>query len=232
MIVNKSIGYSGILVAILVFSLILREKIGFLINPEYFWYILVSAIISCIFAIIYIFPSKHSVVEKPTWQQIVLCLGFLCVVVSGILVPVKPLGVKNVAFTTKSTFEKPKSSLSQLVKSPEVITSLGLVDWQNLLNSEKNATKYNGQKAEFNGFVSGYIENGFELSSYQVSCCVVDASLSTISMVSKDKPPLDSWQKVNGNFQISGKKPNLSISFIIDSRIEINTPLSPYSSKK
>jgi uncharacterized repeat protein (TIGR03943 family) len=231
MIINRAIGISGILVTMIGFSLVLTEKMGFLINPDYYWLVAVSIIFSFVMCVLYTYPNKHSVKAKSSWQESIICMIFLVIVVCTTVIPIKPLGVKNIEFTTKSSYAKRTVDTSQIVKSPEVIKSLSLVDWRGLLNTDANAIKYNEQKAEFNGFVSGFTENGFGLSTYQVSCCVVDATINTINMISQDRPPLDSWQKVNGRFDIKGKKPNQTTSFTVDTLTKIENPLSPYSTK-
>lgn len=227
-------GVSALLLSVITLYLFYINKIGYFINFNYYWYLLVSVIIIFIFTIVYFwYLIKDSHKVKPArYSQYIFVFLLFCTFISLFIVPIKPLGAESASYVKRGSSKKATQKVQYIAKSPEAINSLSLIDWYNLAAQSPNPSQYNGQKVIIKGFVSEIREGGFDLSLYQVSCCVVDASLYTIPVkTSQNIPAKDTWLNVEGQFEIAGQKPNIKYQLNLIKSEVTSTPDDPYKSK-
>jgi uncharacterized repeat protein (TIGR03943 family) len=226
----KHLGISGLAFIIWVLSLFAREKIGFLINPSYYYWVLAASIFSLIMVCLYALPYKYILLKPKNTYEILLSIFSIALLASSFVIPINPLGSQNAnSFNQKSIVKKPNTQLTVL-KSPETITTLSLSDWLSTLTYATSSEEYNGQRVEIKGFVSKHTDLGYHLSVYRISCCVVDASLITIEIKTNEKPALDSWYAVEGVIGYNGQKPNQTFFVELIKQNQIPTPNNPYQS--
>ncbi|MBC7472126.1 MAG: TIGR03943 family protein [candidate division SR1 bacterium] len=227
-------GISALLISAITLYLYYINKIGYFINSNYYWYLLVSVITIFIFTVIYFwYLIKNGHKPKPArYSQYIFGSLLFCIFVSLFIVPIKPLGAESANYAKRGNSKKAAQKVQYIAKSPESISSLSLIDWYSLATLSPNPNQYNGQKAIIKGFVSEVRDGGFDLSQYQVSCCVVDASLYTIPVKTTQKiPAKDTWLNVEGQFEIIGQKPNIKYQLNFIKSEVIATPDDPYKSK-
>jgi uncharacterized repeat protein (TIGR03943 family) len=210
------------------------NKIGYFINSNYYWYLLISTIITTILTAIYLcFAVFYNIKPKPAKKsQYVFASLLFVILISLFVVPIKPLGAESANFAKRGSIKKEAKSQQYVSRTPEAINSLSLIDWFNLITQSPNPNQYSGQKIIVKGFVSNTREGGFDLGIYQVSCCVVDAQLYTIPVKSSlEIPAKDTWLNVEGQFEITGQKPNTKYQINLTKSEVTATPSDPYKSK-
>jgi uncharacterized repeat protein (TIGR03943 family) len=227
-------GINAFLISIITLYLFAINKIGYFINSNYYWWLLLSVGFTFLMTIIFIFytiKDKHQK-KSAKFGQFVFSAILILVFSSFFIIPIKPLGAESATYTRTIVNKKDTQKIQYIAKTPEAISSLSLIDWFNIINQSPNASQYNGQKIYIKGFVSNTRADGFDLSLYQVSCCVVDAQLYTIPITSTNPIQVkDTWLNVKGTLEISGQKPNIKYQLkLIESEV-IGTPNDPYISK-
>jgi uncharacterized repeat protein (TIGR03943 family) len=227
-------GINALLISIISIYLFAINKIGYFINSNYYWWLLISVGFTFLMTICYLYFSIADTHKKKSAKlsQIVFSLALVAVFISFFILPIKPLGAESATYAKQAIPKKDTQKVQYIAKTPDAISSLSLIDWFNLITESPNALQYNGQKVIIKGFVSNTRTGGFDLSLYQVSCCVVDAQLYTLPVTSsKELPAKDSWQNVKATLEITGQKPNIKYQLnLIDSEAT-STPNDPYKSK-
>jgi uncharacterized repeat protein (TIGR03943 family) len=234
--INKKMmnGINALLIVIVTLYLFWINKIGYFINSNYYWYLLVSVSITALLTSTYLwfaFTDKHT--TKPaTKSQLVFFTLLVAIFISLFAVNIKPLGAESSSYAKRGNIKRDTQKAQYIARSPEAISSLSLIDWFNLVTQSPNPNQYNGQKTIVKGFVSNTTDSGFDLSLYQVSCCVVDAQLYTIPVKSSQQiPAKDSWLNVEGILDITGQKPNTKYQLSLIKSEITETPADPYKSK-
>lgn len=231
---NKNYAVSTILFLGFVISLYIRQKISFLINFSYYNAILIASLLSLLFAIIYLFPLsklKFSNLKPASRGDLILNIACGLILISSLLVPILPLGSKNVSEISQIPIIKKPEFTIDAAKSPEIIKSLNISDWVSTLTYDTNSKAFNGQKIEIRGFVSKHEQGGFLLSVYNINCCVVDVNLVSIKIVSSNIPPVDSWQLIEGSINVEGQRPNQTFYVKSTKQELIEVPTNPYLNK-
>ena len=223
----------GVCISLISFYLFGIQKIGYFINSQYYWWLLISMVFvficSAIF-LFFIFRNSH-VGKKVKNSQYVFSLLLLTVVTSLFILPIKPLSSESAAYSKRVVVKQDTKNAKYIAKSPDTIGSLSLIDWTNLITLSTNPAQYNGQKISIKGFVSSPKKGVFDLSLYQVSCCVVDAQFYSIPVISDESYDKDTWLIVKGTLEISGQKPNVIYNLKATNIEKTPPPADPYQSK-
>jgi putative membrane protein len=226
-------GINALLISIITLYLFGINKIGFFINSQYYWWLLVSSLSVFVAVLIYIWYTTraHKTGKKAGYSHLIFGSLLFVILLSLFIVPLKPLGSESAGYAKRANIKKDNQKTQYVAKTPEAISSLSLIDWVNILSKTANPSQYNGQKVIIKGFVSSTNPQGFDLSTYQVSCCVVDAQIYSLPIKSANIPAKDTWLNVQGQFEITGQKPNIVYSLISSSYEATPIPSDPYQAK-
>jgi uncharacterized repeat protein (TIGR03943 family) len=227
-------GINALLICVVTLYLFWINKIGYFINSNYYWYLLISVSITTVLTALYLYfiltGNRKSTPAKKS--QFVFSVFLVLIFISLFTVTIKPLGAESAGYAKRGNIKRDTQKAQYIPRSPETIASLSLIDWFDLITQSPNPNQYNGQKVTIKGFVSATSEGGFDLSIYQVSCCVVDAQLYTIPVkTSQQIPTKDTWLNVDGQFEITGQKPNTKYQLNLSKSEVTTTPNDPYKSK-
>jgi putative membrane protein len=113
-------------------------------------------------------------------------------------------------------------------------TDRNVLDWIRAFNTSKDYSEFNGQSADFIGFVYRDItldeQKNFMLARFTVSCCVADASALGILIQDKDaqKWEQDAWVRVRGKFEVQAVKDQKTPVLIAESVEAVERPKTPY----
>ncbi len=218
-----------------VFYLYSINKIGYFINSQYYTLLIISiifvAISTCIFG--YFLVTKKNYHHNPvSIFDIIFTLTLVVLFASLFIMPLKPLSVSSNAFASRKSSRQETQKNNFVAKSADIISNLSIVDWVRTIEESPSAMKYNKQKVNIRGIVSKSIQNGFEIGIYKVSCCVVDAQLTTIPIVfSGQIPTQDTWVSVDGSIEIIGQKPNFQYRINATNVKITDVPANPYQTK-
>jgi putative membrane protein len=163
----------------------------------------------------------------PTW----IMLGIVVIpLLMGVLIPAKPLGATAVANTGLSaSFTGGVTNVLDIAP-----TDRNVLDWIRAFNTSKDYSEFNGQSADFIGFVYRDItldeQKNFMLARFTVSCCVADASALGILIQDKDaqKWEQDAWVRVRGKFEVQAVKDQKTPVLIAESVEAVERPKTPY----
>lgn len=163
----------------------------------------------------------------PSW----LMLGIVAVpLVLALLIPAKPLGASAVANSGLSvSFTGGATNVMSIAP-----TDRNVLDWVRAFNTTKDVNEFNGQRADFIGFVYRDItfdeSKTFMAARFAISCCVADASAIGIRIQANDaqKWEQDAWVRVRGKFQIQTVKDQPTPVLVAESIEPVERPKTPY----
>jgi uncharacterized repeat protein (TIGR03943 family) len=208
-----------------------QNKIGYYINPKYYYWTLTALVLSTVFAAIslYFIVKDYSKLRKYSTASylvsVVLSIGLF---VSLFVVPIKPLTSNAIAFSTTPRIfsSSDKSSTKQTLLSTSTVSNLTIKDWLIAFKSASKPQSFEGQKVKLTGFVSkpDSGNNTYQIGRFQVSCCLADAQFYFIPVTTNTLPNQDKWGEIEGVFKIVDNK----LTIEQQSFNTIATPENPY----
>lgn len=168
--------------------------------------------------------SQHA----PGWGVLIVVAIPLIV---ALLIPAQPLGAAAAQNSGVSASFTGGNAVDVLSIAPQ---DRNVLDWIRVFNSSKNYGEFDGQSADFIGFVYRDITlneaSNFMVARFTISCCVADASALGVLVESKDAARLeqDTWVRVKGKFQAQTIKEQRTPVLIAESIEPIARPKTPY----
>lgn len=165
--------------------------------------------------------------NAPSW----LMLGIIAVpLIMAIVIPARPLGATAVASAGLSvSFTGGATNVLDIAPTDRTV-----LDWVRAFNTSKDYSEFNGQSADFIGFVYRDITldetKNFMAARFAISCCVADASALAILIQTNDaqKFEQDAWVRVKGKFQVQALKDEKTPVLIAESVELVERPKTPY----
>jgi uncharacterized repeat protein (TIGR03943 family) len=169
----------------------------------------------------------HAGNGAPSW----IMLGIVAVpLILAIVIPAKPLGATAVANSGLSvSFTGGATNVMNIAP-----TDRNVLDWIRAFNTSKDYSEFNGQRADFIGFVYRDITfdetKNFMAARFAISCCVADASALGIRVQTDgaQKWEQDTWVRVKGKFQMQDVKGQDQPVLIAESVEPVERPKTPY----
>jgi putative membrane protein len=233
-------------IALLLFASFLAEKlitgkIYNYISPRFSWTTIVAILIFLVMAFFYILanpehdehgaePTHDHVHEHKLSKGSLLFGGLL--LIFGLVIPVRPLGVSQVTNQGISTdVSAPNVDLqSSLTIVP---AERNILDWVRAIGANPDPAALTGQSADVIGFVYRDVRfsgDKFMVARFTVSCCVADARALglVVEMADSSQFSTGAWVRVAGIFN-EGDLDNLPIPVIQAQKITlVEQPLQPY----
>ena len=125
----------------------------------------------------------------------------------GFLLPSSPLGSEAINGSVNTTAVSVGSAVT-LTTDP---LQWNILDWLRTFNKSTDLASFNGQEANFVGFVyrePGFSKEQFMVARFTFNCCVADANAIGLPVVWDGDDTLtdNTWVNVQGNFQLSSFK--------------------------
>ena len=209
------------------------DKVQYFINPNYYWWILGALIVTTLYAVlslVWCIRSYHSL-KLPTKLSLYgLLLLTLLLFTSIFVVPLKPLNSQSLVFANTSRIIPGKNLSQKPIKfSQNAVTNLTIREWQIAQKNSPNLSSFEGQATGLKGIVIKNNGDSFVLGQFQVSCCVSDAQLYTITVKGLYENAIqDTWVDVSGKLSIEGKKPKSELVLQAETVTTIPIPRNPY----
>lgn len=133
-----------------------------------------------------------------SWGVIVIAAVPLAL---GTLVPSQPLGASAVGGNFNMNAVASGSAMAFTIAPLD----RNVLDWVRVFNATDDLSTLNGQEADVIGFVyydDTMAEDMFMVTRFTISCCVADSVAVGLPVQWPDIPPLDTWVRVMGRFEL------------------------------
>ncbi|MGQ9889398.1 MAG: TIGR03943 family putative permease subunit [Aggregatilineales bacterium] len=119
----------------------------------------------------------------------------------GALVPSQPLGASAVGGSFNMDAVASGSAMTFTIAPLD----RNVLDWVRVFNATDDLSALNGQEADVIGFVyydDTMDDDVFMVTRFTISCCVADSVAVGLPVQWRDVPPLDTWVRVLGRFEL------------------------------
>lgn len=119
----------------------------------------------------------------------------------GTLVPSQPLGASAVGGSFNMDAVASGSAMTFTIAPLD----RNVLDWVRVFNATDDLSALNGQEADVIGFVyydDTMANDVFMVTRFTISCCVADSVAVGLPVQWRDVPPLDTWVRVLGRFEL------------------------------
>lgn len=172
-------------------------------------------------------PARGDFVHERVDLPIIMVMAVPLVL--GTALPSAPLGVEAINGTVSMTAFAGRN-VTAIVRDP---LERNVLDWAREFTVSPSPATFNGQEADFIGFVytePGFPPEHFMVARFMVSCCVADASPLGLPVAyeNTDTLPLGQWVQVRGHF-VAGDFRGQTVPILqVETLAMIDQPPQPY----